>query len=280
MWRVLVWVVCAWGNGFAFPHTCHLTLQFAGDIMLGRGVALANSKQMDRTLQLDSLLREGDLNVANLESPLTHAPFVGATYDLRANPTARIALKGFHALSVENNHALDGGVKGKMDTRRALIAAKIQPLSGLWTTKVKGCTTNVWAWTDTEDQMAQPAVPALKKDQLNIAYVHWGSEYAGVTSRQRKLAQQLSQKGFDFVIGSGPHVLQPIERLGETWVAYSLGNLAFDQRMPLTRIGAVLRVNIVNGNVYLKAFATRIDRGKTRLDPSGTSQVYRLLGLP
>src|SRR5690606_35570161 len=45
-----------------------------------------------------------------------------------------------------------------------------------------------------------------------IAFMHWGDEYQSLPNRrQRQLAEFCFQQGADLVIGSHPHVLQPME---------------------------------------------------------------------
>jgi poly-gamma-glutamate capsule biosynthesis protein CapA/YwtB (metallophosphatase superfamily) len=38
------------------------------------------------------------------------------------------------------------------------------------------------------------------------------------------MCDSLISKGFDMIIGSGPHIEQPVEMIGDTLVAWSLGN--------------------------------------------------------
>ena len=52
------------------------------------------------------------------------------------------------------------------------------------------------------------------------------------SASQREIAGELAMSGeVDLVVGHHAHVVQPIERLGEMWVAYGLGNLV--SNMPL-----------------------------------------------
>src|SRR6476619_5233573 len=59
---------------------------------------------------------------------------------------------------------------------------------------------------------------------------HWGIEYADKADRrQRTLASALVEAGATAVIGTHPHVMQPLEKIvtkdgRESLVAYSLGN--------------------------------------------------------
>ena len=60
-----------------------------------------------------------------------------------------------------------------------------------------------------------------------IAFVHWGSNYAGIEEQQRGWAQRFAGAGYDLVIGQGPHLAQPVELVDGVPVFYSLGNFVF-----------------------------------------------------
>jgi len=50
--------------------------------------------------------------------------------------------------------------------------------------------------------------------------------------------------GADMIVGSHPHVAQPLETYHGRWIAYSLGNFIFDQENPATHRGLMLRVTV------------------------------------
>ena len=67
-----------------------------------------------------------------------------------------------------------------------------------------------------------------KADELAdfvIVCPHWGTEYTlEETSAQRKWAQIFADNGADLVIGTHPHVIEPVKWVDDTLVYYSLGN--------------------------------------------------------
>ena len=68
-----------------------------------------------------------------------------------------------------------------------------------------------------------------KVDVLMVA-MHWGVEYTHVpTNYERDMAKFLADNGVDIVIGTHPHVIQPVEWIGKTIVFYSLGNFISSQ---------------------------------------------------
>ena len=55
--------------------------------------------------------------------------------------------------------------------------------------------------------------------------MHWGVEYTHTpTAYEKDMANFLAEQNVDIVIGTHPHVIQPIEHIGNTVVFYSLGN--------------------------------------------------------
>ena len=56
--------------------------------------------------------------------------------------------------------------------------------------------------------------------------MHWGVEYTHEpTVYEKDMANYLASLNVDIVIGTHPHVVQPITKIGNTIVYYSLGNL-------------------------------------------------------
>ena len=70
-----------------------------------------------------------------------------------------------------------------------------------------------------------------------VLYIHWGDDFSVKPSNSQKaMAQRLCDLGVDVIVGSHPHVVQPIELLTstdgahQTLCAYSLGNFLSNQR--------------------------------------------------
>jgi poly-gamma-glutamate synthesis protein (capsule biosynthesis protein) len=100
----------------------------------------------------------------------------------------------------------------------------------------------------------EAVVSALKRaaayePDVTVAALHWGLEYQYAPARsQRNVAALCVQNGADIVVGSHPHVLQPIEITsgdrGYAAVAYSLGNfISFLRTAPCER-SVVLAVEV------------------------------------
>ncbi|MBI5467482.1 MAG: CapA family protein, partial [Candidatus Kerfeldbacteria bacterium] len=71
---------------------------------------------------------------------------------------------------------------------------------------------------------------AHEKGETVIVFAHTGAEYTlRFTARQQRDYRRLIDAGADLVIGSHPHVVEPLEIYRGKLIAYSLGNFIFDQ---------------------------------------------------
>jgi hypothetical protein len=263
-----------------------LTLVLVGDVMLGRGVAQMLDGDWEAAFaEVRPWLGESCdgpgqgqaqcVVLANLESPLTTLPQIAEGYDLRAPPEAVAALRaaGFDALSLANNHALDAGRAGLRETESTVRGAGIVPwLGAIPVTVVQDPSVRGIAFDDSvvrlDVQAAADAVAGLAGGaQAVIVSIHWGGEYqAAPSARQQAIARALSEAGAVVIAGHGPHVLQRVEWMGETLVAYSLGNFLFDQHYPLDcRWGAILRVTLQGAQVVaVEAIPTVAEWGRVQ----------------
>ena len=103
-----------------------------------------------------------------------------------------------------------------------------------------------------------------------VMYIHWGDQFNTTPSNSQKaMAQRLCDMGVDVIVGSHPHVVQPIELLTradgthQTLCAYSLGNFLSNQRADNIAMttghsedGLMLRFTLAeysDGNIYLES---------------------------
>lgn len=277
-------VICRWlliGSlfvGLSGEPAALVTFAFVGDVMLGRGVAQDLAGAWTAAFaDVQGWLAEVDVAFANLESPLTTAPQIAAGYDLRAPPQAATALRagGFDVVSLANNHALDAGQAGLEETLAALQAAGIEAV--LPQRELVRPRYRLLAFDDSVEPLdmqasAAAVEAAARRAEWVIVSAHWGGEYqAAPSARQQAMAQIWAQAGADIIIGHGPHVLQRIERIGETLVAYSLGNFLFDQLYPLDcRQGVILRVTVRGHRIIrVEPVPTVIERRHVRPADAG-----------
>ena len=130
---------------------------------------------------------------------------------------------------------------------------------------------NVWPVTGSDpntDSAYQEYKEQVKKDieavrnkvDVLIVAMHWGIEYQLTpNSYQKDIANFLASLGVDIIIGTHPHVIQPIEWINNTLVIYSLGNfISAHEVVNLdNRIGLMSSVEIIkevgkDGNSVIK----------------------------
>ena len=255
-------------------------ITLTGDILLDRGVRqVVEQKGIDQlfSAEIDSVFRTSDAVVGNLECPATkiHAP-VFKQYIFRAEPEWLGDLKrhGVTHLNLANNHSIDQGRIGLMDTRENIIKAGMTPVGAgqnqeeadepvLLTDSPRS------VWLIASLQMAlenfsrlpdQPCVGQQTIETLCqriaqlkqadpkcfiIVSLHWGWEnHLEVVPRQRYEARQLIDAGADCLVCHHTHTLQPGETYQGKPIFYSLGNFIFDPRNDLNRQGAMVRLTI------------------------------------
>lgn len=90
-------------------------------------------------------------------------------------------------------------------------------------------------------------------NEIRIISIHWGDEYLTLENAQQQiLAQELSDAGFDFILGHHPHVIQSVVRLNKTWTVFSHGNFIFDQNFSkLTQTGLIFNANLSDNHPKL-----------------------------
>jgi len=105
-----------------------------------------------------------------------------------------------------------------------------------------------------EDQVRQDLKAGREDADFCIVYAHWGDEYSEhPNENQRHWAQVFADCGVDVVIGTHPHVLQPVEWVvgmdgTQTLVYYSLGNFISAQTEPACTIGGLAYYTVVKEN--------------------------------
>ena len=76
------------------------------------------------------------------------------------------------------------------------------------------------------DEKAKADIEKVRdKVDLLLISMHWGVEYQSTPNdEQKREAEYLSSLGADIIIGTHPHVIQPVTYVNDTLVVYSLGN--------------------------------------------------------
>ena len=177
---------------------------------------------------------------------------------------------GFNVVSLANNHTLDRGSKAIINSRNywnnkdVMVNGSagsleernnidIREKNGItyallsYTTTTNGLTrTNDYYvnWYDKETVKKDILAVRDKVDFLMVA-MHWGTEYnTGVTAKQKEIATYLASLDVDLVIGTHPHVIEPAQYIGDTFVIYSLGNIISAQKTDEQLSGLLMSVTI------------------------------------
>ncbi|MDE3245479.1 MAG: CapA family protein, partial [Acidobacteriota bacterium] len=243
-----------------------------GDIMMHSDVKKAALQSPDQhedgfpSLWADvvPLLKEADIAFGNLETPVaprSGSPGVPFQFNAPEGLPKALRASGFTLLSTANNHAFDQGGKGVLETLERLQQANLvtvgsgenraqaeQPrivekndikfaflaFTDLFNVDLNRKASEPWVRPlDLEPAMA--AIRAVRSQaDVVVLSLHWGNEYQHEpTQRQRDTAKALVGAGADLILGSHPHVLQPMEQIEaggrKGIVAYSLGNFIANQ---------------------------------------------------
>ncbi|WP_426452307.1 CapA family protein [Paenibacillus sp. S-38] len=237
-------------------------LSFVGDVMFGGRVEdiVKKNGYAYPFEQVKSYLEKADLTVANLETPITASGTAQSKeYVYRSSPLALPELKGagVDLVNLANNHTMDYGEKGLLDTLDHLDAQGIRRVGGgknadeayryevveqsgmkiafLGFSEVlpdatwfAGAGKPGLAETYSVKRPLESIAKARAEADLVVVIAHWGEEREErMNEKQRDLAHQYIDAGADLIIASHPHVLQGFEQYKGKWIAYSLGNFIF-----------------------------------------------------
>jgi hypothetical protein len=269
-----------------------LTLLFAGDIMQHMPQVEAawndSSGLYDYTscfAPVKSLLESADLTIANFETTLAGKPYSG--YPAFSSPDALVnalLFSGIDYVGTANNHCCDRGYTGIMRTIQVLDSLKLGH-TGTYSSesdykrhnpliiKKNGFRIALLNYTYgtnglpvpkntivnlLDEKNIQKDVMAAKDSLVDeiIAFVHWGNEYDRIpNSEQKQWRDYFNSLGIRIVIGSHPHVIQPMDWEpadsinSERLTVWSLGNFVSNQRKQYSDGGAVVWLTLSkNGN--------------------------------
>jgi poly-gamma-glutamate synthesis protein (capsule biosynthesis protein) len=257
------------------------------------------------------VVAEREILVADLETPLTtrFRPPGSGLVPVTGVPAVvgrAIARAGFDVISVATNHAYDQTADGMDETLEALRVANVPTVGagrsdeaayGPVVVEREGLRVAFLGFTErtndgpgrntfdirvarTEDD-ASHAIAAIRSARdgadIVVAMIHWSRDFVRVVSdRQRSLARQFVDAGADLVLGSGPHLLQRVERTtsprGDAIIAYSLGDLVsthgFRYRpgvAPSTPLNPIIDDPAARDGVLLRVTFTRPEPGHVAL---------------
>jgi poly-gamma-glutamate synthesis protein (capsule biosynthesis protein) len=245
-----------------------VTLSFVGDVIFAGHVQERLEQQgYDYPYKPVHAYLNADIQVADMESPVTT---IGTQqlkeYTYQSTPKALPAFRkaGFDVVTLANNHSMDYGVAGLLDTMRNLTNNGIKYTGAGRTAdeayapvvvKRKGVkiafvglshvVPNA-SWKAQNKSTPFPngvtgvahlydmpaALHAVKRAKqvadLVVVLPHWGVERVMTpNATQTMMAHALIDAGADLIVGAHPHVAQSIEQYKGKWIAYSVGNFLF-----------------------------------------------------
>ena len=295
----------------AAPRVCppsSVTVTFTGDLLLDRGVrrvieAHGGSPDCLFTPAMDSLFAQSQVVVANLECPATtvKAP-VFKRFIFRAEPQWLFTLRrhGITHINLANNHSIDQGRDGLMDTRRNILLAGMTPVGADSTMQAAAqpvllsslhlppstlhqSQRNIWliasvrmilenfAYLDDRPSVSQEPMDTLlhrvarlrsqDPSAVIIVSLHWGAEHTlKPVPAQRHDAHRLIDAGADVLVCHHTHTMQTVETYRGKNIYYSIGNFIFDQERPVNSSAALVSVKVTADTITTKATPITIDR--------------------
>lgn len=272
----------------AYPYReeTRLKLVFTGDIMghdsqIASALAAGGERHNYRSCfqHLEPYFSDADLVTGNLEVTLAGPPYRGYPRFSSPDELADALLEaGFDILITANNHALDRGDEGlartlrQLDRRGILRTGTFEELSrrqqyyplvleknGIriallnytyGTNGLKAENPVSVNYIDTVLIRKDLQKASLAEPDLVILTMHWGTEYErSENSLQQELAGFALAHGADVIIGSHPHVVQPVTGKGKgDLVVYSLGNFISNQRARYRDGGIVFEMELVKNS--------------------------------
>lgn len=214
----------------------------------------------DAVKYVKDIVKDYDIAYYNQETPTGDDSIVYTGYPMFYTPSAYVdAMRdaGFNTISLASNHSLDKGEKGILNTVKYFKTTDTlysgmndsEEMRNNFIIKEKNnITYTMLSYTTITNGLQVPSGKSyllnlydkeqVKKDieavrdkvDVLIVAMHWGIEYINMPNEEEKeIAEYLSSLGVDIVIGNHPHILQPITKIGDTIVMYSLGNFISNQ---------------------------------------------------
>lgn len=256
------------------PENTQATILATGDIMFHmpqiRGAYDENIGKYDFKHNFEYVkkyIKSADLAVANFETVTAgeDIPYSGfPNFNSPVETLDAIKYAGFHMLTTSNNHCLDQGKKGLLNTISAIeerglinIGTYKEPVEDIFMMDINNIKIallsytygfNGMGYTLTEEEQKY-MVRKIDEDRIEndiqkakdkgadivVVFIHWGNEYQREPSEEQiNLGRKMVQWGANIILGSHPHVIQRSEIIQyngkDNYIIYSMGNFLSNQR--------------------------------------------------
>ena len=274
--------------------TDSLTILLTGDILLDRGVRQAIERHGVSHLfseGVDSVFQSAQVVVGNLECPATKIKSpVFKRFIFRGEPEWLDTLRqhGITHLNLANNHSIDQGREGLIDTRNNILASGMVPIGAgenmqeaaepvllaseprkVWLVPSLRLALENYAYLPDKPCVSQEPMDSLlarvyrlrQQDSTAVIIVslQWGQEHKlEPVPRQRHDAHMLVHAGADVLVCHHTHTLQSVEDYGGRKIYYSIGNFIFDQPKPLNARAAMVRLRITADSLSVEPLPVEI----------------------
>lgn len=276
------------------PTTIHMSV--IGDIMSHstnfKNAYDSSNKTYDFSntfTNISSYIQDADIAVGNLETTFAGSSKGYSGYPTFNTPEAlgkNLKDLGIDVLSTANNHCMDKSYSGLVSTLDFLDkfgishtgtyrssedqnTILIKDVNGIkiaflaFTYGTNGITIpsdKLYAVNLIDKELIKNQIELAKKQEVDLICVnmHWGVEYKLTQNKtQEDLANFLFENGVDLILGSHPHVLEPMEKRTVTledgstkdgFVIYSLGNFMSGQIYANTKSSVILDIQITKSS--------------------------------
>lgn len=256
------------------PENTQATILATGDIMFHmpqiKGAYDENIGKYDFKHNFEYVkkyIKSADLAVANFETVTAgeDIPYSGfPNFNSPVETLDAIKYAGFHMLTTSNNHCLDQGKKGLLNTISAIeerglinIGTYKEPVEDIFMMDINNIKIallsytygfNGMGYTLTEEEQKY-MVRKIDEDRIEndiqkakdkgadivVVFIHWGNEYQREPSEEQiNLGRKMVQWGANIILGSHPHVIQRSEIIQyngkDNYIIYSMGNFLSNQR--------------------------------------------------
>jgi poly-gamma-glutamate capsule biosynthesis protein CapA/YwtB (metallophosphatase superfamily) len=289
------------------PYTQTAQLIAVGDIMMHEPQILNAYDASTKTYNMNNyftevreILMKGDWVVANLETTLAGADSNGYSgYPMFNSPTEladALTYAGFQIVTTANNHSLDRREAGVLRTIKHLrekslaftgTASSAEEAKSKLIVSHQDIAMGFLSYTygtngipipenkdylvnliDEEKIKADIEETRQQGADLVAVSLHFGNEYQRMPSEQQiALSTALVQAGADIILGSHPHVVQPIQWVeyeredGSTkrgLIVYSMGNFISSQVRDYKDVGMIVHIGVSksfpDGNAQVDSF--------------------------
>ena len=249
------------------PRTARLA--FTGDLLPHGSVQRAGTAFVDEGWDFAPLYEEvrpiiegADLAICHLETPISIDDTNLSGYPRFSAPRAfaQAALDvGYDGCSLASNHSYDRGAQGALDTITVLqeiglpyagqaasdeedLAPVLYDANGITIAHISATySLNGFLMPSDRQYLVDLIEPDAILHEARIAKesgaefvivsMHWGAEYRHepISSQNEWLEATLPSEYVDLIIGHHAHVVQPVDKVGDEWVVFGLGNFLSNQ---------------------------------------------------